>query len=223
MKNLKISVICLVLSLLLAAGAAFAWFAGGSASVENLVINTAKIDIDTKLFRVRDYNADGILDVDESGNCLLEQDASGADIDYTGKTVSLGGFFPGRTETFLLRVYNLSREPCALNVSLLVDTSNPACEVYSVGYADSTGAGFRARLTAAEVPLSEGKGFVISGKPLEGDAPSIDFLFCLRMDSLETLRAEDEKFRATEDLNDYLNKTCSLTLIAELEQVADKE
>lgn len=162
MKRLKISAICLILSLLLAAGAAFAWFAGGSASVENLVINTAKIDIDTELFRVRDFNADGILDVDESGNYLLEQDDSGADIDYTGGRVALGGFFPGRTETFLLRVFNLSRESCTLNVSLRVDTSNPACEVYSVGYADSEGRGFRKRLTAAEVPLSGGTSFVLS-------------------------------------------------------------
>lgn len=219
MKRLKISAICLILSLLLAAGAAFAWFAGGSASVENLVINTARIDIDTELFRVRDFNADGILDVDESGNYLLEQDDSGADIDYTGGQVALGGFFPGRTETFLLRVYNLSRESCTLNVSLRVDTSNPACEVYSVGYADSEGRGFRKRLTDAEVPLSGGTSFVLSGKHSGEPAPYADFLFCIRMDTLETLRGEDEKFIAIENLNDYLNKTCALTLIAELEQV----
>lgn len=224
-RRLLLSWSALALSLLVLAGVCYAWFAGGTSTVEHFVIKTAKIEIETHLCRVRDGNWDGNCDLDADGNFLCEPESE-------DHSVAVPKMFPGKTVTFLLTVENRGSSTSRLNVSLDVDAATapdglpPVNRLYAVYYADASAAYESTDLAPRRTVLSKGVGE--GTNELEfGDAPltvepqtTVSFYFSVRFLTVAELPAEDAALFAGADLSVYREQTCRFTLNAELAQYA---
>lgn len=151
-KSLTLAICSLVVAVVVTVGAIFAWFTGGDV-VYNIQFDIAVVDMRLALYRVNDFDLDGIPDLDENGNIILPTDedgnpdhifdTNGADSEEAiqqkmQKADTISDFMPTQVYTYRLDVYNHGDVNSRLNLHAATVAPDGYKVTYTAYYYDQT-------------------------------------------------------------------------------------
>lgn len=151
-KSLTLAICSLVVAVVVTVGAIFAWFTGGDV-VYNIQFDIAVVDMRLALYRVNDFDLDGIPDLDEHGNVILAKDENGNPehiFDTNGaaneeaiqqkmqKADTISDFMPTQVYTYRLDVYNHGDVNSRLNLHAATAAPDGYKVTYTAYYYDQT-------------------------------------------------------------------------------------
>lgn len=135
-KSLIFSITSLVVAICVAAGTLFAWFTGGDAAYE-LQFSIAVVDMKLILYRIDDFDLDGVPDLDADGNYITKtifdtsEATSDEQIQEAMKTGdSIENFMPSQVYTYRLDVYNSGDVDSFLNLNMTTNVP----QGYTISY-----------------------------------------------------------------------------------------
>ncbi|MFW5780363.1 MAG: hypothetical protein ACOCWI_02800 [Bacillota bacterium] len=214
MRKLIYSIILMLLSLVVFTTAVAAWFTPSAQYIDNIVVTTGTLDAQAKLYRIEDFNNDGIYDVVDGENI------------YTPiNEIEIIDMIPNDIYSYRLDVKNTGEAVGTLTV-YFEDIQQELAEVltYESVVKDNQdsvveGAGVSKQIFSEENIFAQFEGL----EPLAQDM-QLSIYFYIKFETLDELKALNPTvFSEKDDLNEYQNMNFNIgKVIVYLEQAVQQ-